>query len=233
MNDEQTQNFIKEYRDALGRQRDTTMQSLENARRNAFQGIMGGANTAGMMYSNFPERSKIQYDANTYMPGITQAETTYQTGLNKLQSSIINNMNQISELNDEVASLNKQVSNANKANNPYALNDASDYYFMDNSGGTQFRNSKNDRIKFGTAAKRAGYTTNQQILDMAQKVLNEGEYNRLQTIFDMNQGTKMPNLYYNIGKDYVEKSYLNPDGSQRLSNEDAALLNRLGLMLGE
>ena len=106
MNDEQTQNFIKEYRDALGRQRDTTMQSLENARRNAFQGIMGGANTAGMMYSNFPARSKMQYDQSSYMPTLQKLNTGYLTGLDTLRQNILKYQNNIAEIQDSINHLN-------------------------------------------------------------------------------------------------------------------------------
>ena len=61
MNDE-IKSFIDSYRESLDQQRDLGMQNLENNRRNQFQNIMAGANKAGMLYSNFPERARIQYD---------------------------------------------------------------------------------------------------------------------------------------------------------------------------
>ena len=66
MIDDEKQSFIDAYRDALGVQRDLAIQNLDNNRRNAYQAIMSGANKAGMMYSNFPERAKYQYDTSTY-----------------------------------------------------------------------------------------------------------------------------------------------------------------------
>lgn len=82
------------------------MQNLDNQRRNDFRTIMSNANTAGMMYSNFPQRSKIQYDTQTYMPSQTKIQSTYQTGLQKLRQNIINTSNQLKTINDAIAELN-------------------------------------------------------------------------------------------------------------------------------
>ena len=109
--------FISQYRDALERQRDLSMQSLDNTRRNDFRNIMAAANTAGMMYSNFPQRSKIQYDTSTYMPSQARIQSTYQTGLDKLRSNTVNLSNQLKSINEAIAELNKtNVSGTNKNN---------------------------------------------------------------------------------------------------------------------
>lgn len=99
--------FINAYRESLERQKDLAMQSLGNQRRNDFQTIMSNANAAGMMYSNFPQRSKIQYDMQTFMPNQIKTQQTYQTGLQKLRENIINTSNQLKSINDAIAELNE------------------------------------------------------------------------------------------------------------------------------
>lgn len=98
--------FINAYRDSLERQRDSAMQNLDATRRNDFATIMSGANKAGMMYSNFPQRQKIQYDTQTYMPAQVKIQTSYQTGLQKLRENTINMANQLKTINDAIAELN-------------------------------------------------------------------------------------------------------------------------------
>ena len=99
--------FINAYRDSLDRQRDLANQNLANTRRNQFQSIMAGANKVGMMYSNFPERSKIQYDTGTYIPAVSKVQSTYQTGLDKLRSNTVDLANQLKSINEAIADLNK------------------------------------------------------------------------------------------------------------------------------
>lgn len=82
------------------------MQNLDNTRRNDFATIMSGANKAGMMYSNFPQRSKIQYDTQSYLPNQIKTQQTYQTGLQKLRENIISTSNQLKTINDAIAELN-------------------------------------------------------------------------------------------------------------------------------
>lgn len=99
--------FINAYRDSLDRQRDLANQNLANNRRNQFQSIMAGANKVGMMYSNFPERAKIQYDTGTYIPAVSKVQSTYQTGLDKLRSNTVNLANQLKTINEAIDDLNK------------------------------------------------------------------------------------------------------------------------------
>jgi hypothetical protein len=99
--------FINAYRDSLDRQRDLAKQNLANQRRNQFQSIMTGANKVGMMYSNFPERTKIQFDVNTYEPAVAKVQNTYQTGLDKLRNNTVNLVNQLKSVNEAIADLNK------------------------------------------------------------------------------------------------------------------------------
>lgn len=99
--------FVTQYRDALERQRDLSKQNLDITRKNDFANIMGAANAAGMMYSNFPQRSKIQYDTQSYMPNQTKIQTSYQTGLDKLRSNIVSMSNQLKSINEAIADLNE------------------------------------------------------------------------------------------------------------------------------
>lgn len=98
--------FITAYRDSLERQRDMAMQNLNATRRNDFATMMAGANKAGMMYSNFPQRDKIRYDTQTYVPAQIKIQTGYQTGLQKLRENTISMANQLKTINDAIAELN-------------------------------------------------------------------------------------------------------------------------------
>lgn len=227
MNDE-LNSFIANYRNELDRQRDLGMQNLDNNRRNQFQSLMGAANTAGMMYSNFPERSKMQYDTSTYLPSKIKLQQSYQTGLDKLRSNTTNYINQLASINEAISDLNETNTKTSLPKSAVSLNEAGDYYYKDLSGGSQFRNAKNSPVRFGTVAQRAGLTTNQQILDAAAQALNEQEYKQLYNIVTRNQDTKLPNLAYNVGDSHVDMNY-----GTRLSPEDTAFLNRLGLKLVE
>lgn len=105
-NQEQIKDFYQNYRDSLDRQYQSALQSLEQQRKNAQTSIMSSANKAGMMYSNFPARSKIQYDMSTYQPAQVKLQSSYQTGLNQLRNNILKYQNSIAEIQDAIAHLN-------------------------------------------------------------------------------------------------------------------------------
>ena len=105
----QVKNFYQNYRDSLDRQYQTALQSLEQQRKNAQTSIMSGANKAGMLYSNFPARTKIQYDQNTYQPALVKLNTSYQTGLDSLRANILKYQNSIAEIQDSIAHLNSMT----------------------------------------------------------------------------------------------------------------------------
>ncbi len=98
--------YIQAYRDSLQEQYDATKANIDQQRSNDFATLMAQANTKGMMYSNFPERSKIQYDTGTYTPAVVNARSTYQTGLDKLRSSGVQLANQIRTIEEKIADLN-------------------------------------------------------------------------------------------------------------------------------
>lgn len=101
--------FYQNYRDSLDRQYQSAIQNMDQQRKNAQATIMGGANKAGMMYSNFPARSKIQYDQNTYQPNLIKLRSSYQTGLDTLRENILKYQNSIAEIQDSIAHLNSMT----------------------------------------------------------------------------------------------------------------------------
>lgn len=103
---EQVNDFYKNYRENLSRQYELAKQNLEQQRKNAQTSIMSGANKAGMLYSNFPERAKIQYDVGTYQPAYIKLQNTYQTGLSTLRNNILKYQNSIRDIQDSIAHLN-------------------------------------------------------------------------------------------------------------------------------
>lgn len=107
MLDEDTiKNFYQNYRDSLDRQYQSSLQNLDQQRKNAQTSIMSGANKVGMLYSNFPMRTKIQYDTNTYQPNLIKLHDTYQTGLDTLRNNILKYQNSIKDIQDSIAHLN-------------------------------------------------------------------------------------------------------------------------------
>lgn len=98
--------FYQNYRDSLDRQYQASLQNLEQQRKNAQTSIMSGANKAGMLYSNFPARAKIQYDQETYQPAQVKLQNSYQTGLDALRNNILKYQNSIAEIQDSIAHLN-------------------------------------------------------------------------------------------------------------------------------
>lgn len=102
-----TDSYLQTYRDSLKNQYDTTVANLNQQRTNDMASIMSQANNAGIMYSNFPERTKIQYDTNKYNPAIVSARNTYQTGIDTIRSSGADIANQVKTVEEKIADLNK------------------------------------------------------------------------------------------------------------------------------
>lgn len=214
------QSFIDEYRKSLEKQRDLSFQNLDNTRRNAFQNMMGSANTAGMMYSNFPERAKYQYNTNVYEPARDKIQTTYQTGLDAIRNNVVNTYNQIKDLRDA-------ANTANKASDPvskFKMNDAGDYFYPWENG-VQFRNSKGDPIRFGTGAQRAGYDPSSvvDLLGYAQNYLTNSEWARLNNIWDKAHEQGATGFSYNVGENFT------PNNLNFLDESDRAFMDSLGL----
>jgi hypothetical protein len=106
LSNDELDEFYKNYRENLSRQKETDLQNLNQQRLNTQSTIMSGANKSGMLYSNFPERSKIQYEAQTYQPAQAKIYSSYQTGLDTLRNNILKNFNSIKDIQDQIAHLN-------------------------------------------------------------------------------------------------------------------------------
>lgn len=104
-----SKNFFQNVADAYRVQFDTQRNLLNEQRRQQMANTMAQANTAGMLYSNFPQRSQIQYDTNAYMPALTKLRTSYQTGLDDLRSKGVQLANSIRSTQEAIADLNDDV----------------------------------------------------------------------------------------------------------------------------
>ena len=224
--------FANKYRDYLEGQRNMAVQNLDNARNNAFQNIMANSNTAGMMYSNFPERSKYQYNTATYLPARTKIEDTYNTGLDALKNNVVKMANSLAEYNDEIASLNKRsqsnTSNSDLPVGAYALNDSGDYLKRRaTDDGTNFFNSKDEPVRFGTTLRHSGITDTEGILDAALYVLDENAGNWLKDIYNTARANGYGNIVINAGDDFE------PIGLDFLSDAEKAFMDSLGLSFAQ
>lgn len=98
--------FINNYRTALKDQYDASMKTLNQQRENDYAKIMAGANRTGMMYSNFPQQTKIKYDTQSFYPTAIKTYQTYQSSLDKLRENALNLYNQNKKINEAIADLN-------------------------------------------------------------------------------------------------------------------------------
>lgn len=101
-----TNSYLETYRKSLDDQYNAAQAALNQQRENDYTNIMSAANKSGALYSNFPERSKIQYETQTYMPTFQKNYTTYQTAKDKIRSNIADYQNQIDAINKAIADLN-------------------------------------------------------------------------------------------------------------------------------
>lgn len=99
--------FMQAYRDSLQQVYDSGLKQLNQQRLNDQTSIMSKANTRGMMFSNFPQRDKIQYDANTYNPALVNLRNSYQTGLDSLRTKGVDLANSIKKTQEAIADLEK------------------------------------------------------------------------------------------------------------------------------
>ena len=214
--------FVKNYRDDMKRSYDDSISDLRQQRMNDHASIMANANKRGMMYSNFPERQKMQYDTNTYDKNRINAYQSYQTGLDKLRSNALNAWNTIKDTQDMIAHVNQL--NQNKDSGDDGAKEMWGNYTRTDKVGTQFVGADGKPVRFATWAINNGADDNESLLEAAKEALIEQEYERLKNIVEMQKNTKTPNLKRNTGKNYVDMDY-----GKRFSKEDTDFLNRLGL----
>lgn len=217
--------FVKAYRDALRSDYTATINQIEQQRRNDEASIMSNANRLGMMYSNFPERDKMKYEAETYLPNRQKAFKTYQTGLDKLRANAVNAYNNIRSIEDAIADLNSSGGGGGGRTGGGGGDDGVQYWgeARAQDGGTWFYDNNGNPVRFSTWAINNGAKSSSDLLKYAQQALKPDEYNRLKKIYDAQQSTKHPNFTRNTGKNYTENNY------SYLSPEDNSFLNNLGL----
>lgn len=112
----QIEDFYQKYKDTLEPQYNASVNLLNQQRSNAFDSIISNSNKAGMMYSNFPMREKLKYDQNTYMPALTEARTSYQTGLDTLRNKGVALANNIKNIEEAISDLNNYTTNKTSGN---------------------------------------------------------------------------------------------------------------------
>lgn len=99
--------FIRNYRDSLKAQYDAGVNAINAQRQNDFTTLMSNANRAGMMYSNFPQRDKIKYDTQTFYPTAIKTYQSYQSALDKLRQNALNLYNQNKSIQEAIDELNE------------------------------------------------------------------------------------------------------------------------------
>lgn len=221
--------FLMSYRDAMKQNYDANVAQIEQQRRNDYGSIMSQANKRGMMYSNFPERSKMQYDAETYLPNLAGAYKNYQTGLDKLRSSAISSYNAIRETQDQINHLKEMGDIANGTNSSklkwgaLGIGGKKGWFYGDLG-----EDGKRKAVRFSTFARHNDFdNTTEGYLNAAKQFLTEDQYKRLAHIVDMQKNTKTPNLGYNAGG--FGQTFQDIDYGTRFSPEDVDFLNQLGL----
>lgn len=229
--------FINEYRDAMKQSYDFNVSAINQQKRNDFASIMSQANKRGMMYSNFPERQKIQYEADTYLPNLKTAYTSYQTGLDKLRSSALSAYNNAKETEAQIAHL-KQLGNisdqASKKSGASPLSSNKSLWGKYDQANGLYYDSNGKPVRFSTWVRNnADEIKDDTYLEAVRSMFGQDsdEYDNLKRIYDAQQNTKTPKLIYNangFGNTFVDQNTL----GNRYSQEDADLLNRLGLAFG-
>ena len=106
MNTEALEPYLSQYRTALEEQRNAAQANVEQQKKLDYTQLMSTANKAGAMFGNLPERAKVQYVANTYLPNLANVQSTYQTGLQKLRKNTLDYANNIKSIEEAIADLN-------------------------------------------------------------------------------------------------------------------------------
>lgn len=99
--------FLQNYRDSLESQRKANQALIDQQRDTDYAQIMSQANRAGVMYSNFPARTKTQYMASTYMPSLERNFQTYETGTQKIRNAALSYANQLRQIEEAIQDLNE------------------------------------------------------------------------------------------------------------------------------
>ena len=223
--------FIREYRDSMKNNYADNVAQIQQQKHNDYASIMSQANKAGMMYSNFPERSKMQYESSTYLPNLNSAYKTYQTGLDKLRSSALGTYNSIKETQDEINHLNSlhKDDGSSSKKKTYEWGQIvdktgnGDYWFYNTNDKNKL--TDDNAVRFSTWARHNNFDDSHEgYMNAITTWLPEATQKR---ISDIVKKTNMK-LAYNAngyGNTYDDSVY---DG---YSDDERGLLSSLGLKL--
>lgn len=92
--------------EAIKKQSQQGLVSLEQTRKNDFMGIMNRANARGSLYSTQPQTLKTQYNANTYMPKKTALEQAPLTQEISIRSGLVDTQREIDTMMRSATELN-------------------------------------------------------------------------------------------------------------------------------
>lgn len=110
-----TNEFVQNLRKSLQESYDAGLANLNNQRFLDQSKIMNQANKAGVMFSNIPERMKMQYDTNTYMPNQVKLRQSYQSGLDSLRNAGVNAANQVAYYQQMIDHYNNLPTSSNSS----------------------------------------------------------------------------------------------------------------------
>ena len=221
--------FIDSYRDFMKDSYADNVAQVNKQKREDFASIMSQANKAGMMYSNFPERSKMQYESSTYLPNLSSAFQTYQTGLDKLRSSALGTYNNIKETQAQIDHLNSlnndKDGDADKPKYKWGSrvdkDNSGNYWFYNDSGKTDDANA----VRFSTWARHNDYDDSHEgYVKAANQWLNEAQQKQINNILKRT-GMKLAYNANGYGNTFDENAY------EGLSDDERNLLSSLGLKL--
>jgi hypothetical protein len=219
--------FINEYRDTMKQNYDFNVSAIENQRNNDYQSIMSQANKRGMMYSNFPERAKIQYDADTYLPNLKNAYTSYQTGLDKLRSSALSAYNNIKETQAQIDHINKLKKTSDESNKSSGM-DIKWGKVGTKNGGIWYYDNDGNPVRMSTWLRNNGYADSTEGYLEGAKALNSAGYLSDNDYNALVEESKNKQLIYNangFGNKYEEQMYDGMDAGRQ------SLINSLGLRI--
>lgn len=100
------QKLLDNYNQALDRDTQAQMDSLETARMNNFASINNAAKANGILHSNYPELKQVQYLGGTYAPAVSKLQTSLLTTKDEIKSKAQDILDQIDAYNQETARLN-------------------------------------------------------------------------------------------------------------------------------
>ncbi len=148
------QQYIDNFNSALDADTATQERALRQQRLNQFAGINEAANSSGVLFSNLPELKQVQYDAETYIPGLNEIRTTALTTRDKIAENARSIMNKIFGLRAATSDL-KRTSSSTAGTGT--------------SNSTPNSNNSNSTIPKDTISVKKSNSNNSNLSETAQK----------------------------------------------------------------